>query len=631
SPRRPIKAQPIRRTQPAQTVRPLRKLIPHTQSHRRLHLRHIRDRSQPQPLRFITTHHHRKRILEPQPWPHTHTISLLIQPSYLLVHARLITCARFRQWLLQNRRQRRPRVLHIAVDAVRDQRLLTQITSRQPESSLNFPSTRRLNLLRQQFSQHHLLGKILRPNHNVRGPRRRTRRQRKQSQQHGRRFHRRTTSRFSANPSTPPAHNASSAAGTAPASTSPLSTLATPRKMSSPNPPAPIAAAIVATPTHVTVAVRSPARITLAAIGNSTLRSRCHPVIPSAFATSMTAGSTLLIPAYVLRRIGSSAYAVSATIASRAARSPRNGTGSNSPNIARLGIVCSTFATPITGLASACLRVSSTPSGSPIAHANSIALAVSHTCSNVSRVISAPCCTKNEFTPLPRDASQRRKPALPRSMTSAPHRWRDPQPPHRPPATPVCWPGTAPPRDHASRSAWSHPSVAAVRAASSASPRGSAGPALRMAHPSASPLAHSPAHGPHPRAAAVLRSTATDTSAPHPLAAPPSATSPPPARESPHATFLQAPAPSPHCARPSSAETARSPGSHTRSLAAARSHPPPQRRAHPPARGHSSAAPARSPCAAASSCRNRSGPAAPSSFPAPRAAKPHAKSDGHPP
>src|SRR6185437_5944205 len=119
----------------------------------------------------------------------------------------------------------------------------------------------------------------------------------------------------------------------------------------------------------------------------------------------------------------------------------------------------------------------------------------------------------------------------------------DPQPPHRPPATPVCWPGTAPTRDHASRSAWSHPSVAAVRAASSASPRASAGPALRMAHPSASLSAHSPALEPHLRAAAVLRSTATDTSAPRPLAAPPFAASPPPASECPHATFLQAPAP----------------------------------------------------------------------------------------
>ena len=48
----------------------------------------------------------------------------------------------------------------------------------------------------------------------------------------------------------------------APARTRELSTEATPRKMSSPRPPAPMAAAMVATPTQVTVAVRRPARMT---------------------------------------------------------------------------------------------------------------------------------------------------------------------------------------------------------------------------------------------------------------------------------------------------------------------------------------------------------------------------------
>ncbi len=62
----------------------------------------------------------------------------------------------------------------------------------------------------------------------------------------------------------------------APARTRPLSTEATPRKMSSPRPPAPMAAAMVATPTQVTVAVRRPARMTLAPRGSSTLKRRCR-------------------------------------------------------------------------------------------------------------------------------------------------------------------------------------------------------------------------------------------------------------------------------------------------------------------------------------------------------------------
>ena len=147
-----------------------------------------------------------------------------------------------------------------------------------------------------------------------------------------------TATFLSKNPNPASAASAKTAAGIAPASTNPLSTLATPRKINSPNPPAPIAAAIVATPTHVTVAVLTPARITEAASGNSTFRSLCQGVIPSAFATSTSAGSTEVIPAYVFRRIGKSAYPVKAKIANRAAFSPSHGTGSNSPNKASEGI-----------------------------------------------------------------------------------------------------------------------------------------------------------------------------------------------------------------------------------------------------------------------------------------------------
>ena len=64
---------------------------------------------------------------------------------------------------------------------------------------------------------------------------------------------------------------ANNAAGIAPRSISWLLTVATPLKMGSPNPPAPISAAIVAVPITITVAVRNPATITGSANGNSTL------------------------------------------------------------------------------------------------------------------------------------------------------------------------------------------------------------------------------------------------------------------------------------------------------------------------------------------------------------------------
>ena len=91
-------------------------------------------------------------------------------------------------------------------------------------------------------------------------------------------------------PSTPSAMRASRAAGMAPAKTSELSTEATPRKISSPRPPAPMAAAMVATPTQVTIAVRRPARMTLADMGSSSLVRRWRSVMPRALATWMESG-----------------------------------------------------------------------------------------------------------------------------------------------------------------------------------------------------------------------------------------------------------------------------------------------------------------------------------------------------
>ena len=61
--------------------------------------------------------------------------------------------------------------------------------------------------------------------------------------------------------------------------------------------------------------------------------------------------------------MGSSAYAVSATMAMRAARSPSHGNGSRNPNMASEGIVCSMFAAAITGFAHRGERVSQIPAG----------------------------------------------------------------------------------------------------------------------------------------------------------------------------------------------------------------------------------------------------------------------------
>ena len=83
----------------------------------------------------------------------------------------------------------------------------------------------------------------------------------------------------------------------------------------------------VAAPTVHTAAVRMPAITTGAASGASTSRSFCAAVIPTASAASTTAGSSPWRPATPLRRIGSTAYSVSA---SNDGRKPSAGSASTS-------------------------------------------------------------------------------------------------------------------------------------------------------------------------------------------------------------------------------------------------------------------------------------------------------------
>src|ERR1700744_5798399 len=130
---------------------------------------------------------------------------------------------------------------------------MADIAARKIKTPFDFEMRLGFDFLRQKLAKHHLLGKILRTNHRMVRARRRKRNHRNPQRQdccqpqdppHG------TGTLYlrSNNPSTASAVSASKAAGTAPPSKSRLSTEATPRKISSPSPPAPTAAAIVAMP-----------------------------------------------------------------------------------------------------------------------------------------------------------------------------------------------------------------------------------------------------------------------------------------------------------------------------------------------------------------------------------------------
>ena len=137
-------------------------------------------------------------------------------------------------------------------------------------------------------------------------------------------------------------------------------------RSSSPSPPAPIAAAIVATPTQVTVAVRKPARITLAEIGKFHLeQSSASTSFQSHWQHRSTQDRHSRFPHTYSAESATAHTPSSARIANRAAFSPSHGTGNSNPNSARLGTVCSTFANPITGLANPCFRVKQNPQRQP--------------------------------------------------------------------------------------------------------------------------------------------------------------------------------------------------------------------------------------------------------------------------
>src|SRR3984957_351006 len=163
----------------------------------------------------------------------------------------------------------------------------------QIQAALDTPMEPVFQMLCDNFAQHHLFREVLRSHADGRfRPRRRTPGKNATGGQGQRRDYA-GESFLSAHPTPPSARSAIKAAGIAPARICAVSTEATPRKMNTPSPPPPMAAAMVAVPMVVTVATRIPAMMVRAARGSCTWRRSWPLVIPIAIAESHTAGSTL--------------------------------------------------------------------------------------------------------------------------------------------------------------------------------------------------------------------------------------------------------------------------------------------------------------------------------------------------
>ena len=134
------------------------------------------------------------------------------------------------------------------------------------------------------------------------------------------------------------------------------------------------------------------------ASGSSTCRSSSRMVMPIATPASRIARSMPRSPAIVVRTIGSSPYRISTTTAARAPTPPASGTGSRKPNIARLGIVCTTLAMAMSGAARRGRRAAKMPIGTPIATATSVDAATSSRCCASSVTSSCRCVDQKRTT-----------------------------------------------------------------------------------------------------------------------------------------------------------------------------------------------------------------------------------------
>src|SRR5579863_2789512 len=376
--RRTLPAQTVRFLERRQAIRALFKLVADAEHPRLRGFGCVRQGFQAPCPRLRSIYHHREAVVDAE----------RIQPLGLKLLK--ILCPHARQnagWvvvdgILQNRSKRSSRVFRVEIDLTAYESLMRQERATQIQAALHSPMEPVLQMLRDQLTQHHLFGEVLRSDAD-RGlrPWRRATSERQQKDYAGESFR-------SSHPNPPSARSAITAAGIAPARICAVSTEATPRKMNTPSPPPPMAAAMVAVPIVVTVATRIPTMMVCAARGICTCRKSCPSVIPMATADSHTAASTFMIPTKVLRKMGSRAYKTSATITVRLPIPPMNGMGIRKPNSARLGMVCMMLAKPSSHRRAPGCLVNAMPSGTPSRTATARALATSSRCSPVSFTMS---------------------------------------------------------------------------------------------------------------------------------------------------------------------------------------------------------------------------------------------------
>src|SRR5438093_6598155 len=302
--------QSVYAREPPEAVGALQELVAESGLPARRHARQVGDALQAVARGVAVSHGDGEGVVESERFAPDERESLRVIARNGAIHAVAIGDER----VLQHGGVRGSRVFDVEIDLARRDRVVAHERAAEVKAPLYGEPRAPLDLLRHDLAQQIGLGEVLGANHYPvalgasrqqqgdqaeRPPRpaRRSPSPEGRGGGQGVRTHlARHANRRSATPSSPSAASAISAAGSAPARMRVSSTTATPRKMYTPSPPAPMAAAMVAVPTLTTVATRTPARITPKPSGNSTCVSSCQSVIPIPRPASRTAGSTPVTP-----------------------------------------------------------------------------------------------------------------------------------------------------------------------------------------------------------------------------------------------------------------------------------------------------------------------------------------------
>ena len=162
-PRRRGEAQPVSPREARVTVLTRHEILPEARAPARRVPRRVRDRPQPEPPRLVTAHQDRERVVEAE-----RREPLRVEPRGIALLDAAIDLARVGQRrLLEDRHQRRPRVLDVDVDLAREQRAVAEVAA-ELEAALDPQPGPPLDRLRDQLAEDHLLGEVLRPDGDAR-------------------------------------------------------------------------------------------------------------------------------------------------------------------------------------------------------------------------------------------------------------------------------------------------------------------------------------------------------------------------------------------------------------------------------------------------------------------------------